>query len=121
MPRFLILIHGDDSEFSELPPDQAQEAIAALRPFEETVAREGSLLGTHRLHPSSESILVRIREGKPSIIDGPFTESKEQLGGYYLIEAHDLDQVLTWMRLIPPVMDSTLEVRRVVDEERSLP
>lgn len=95
--------------------------LAALRPFETTVEREGKLLSTHRLHPASSATLVKIHNGESSVTDGPFTESKEQLGGYYLVEAASKDQVLGWIDLIPALMDSTLEVRQVVDEERSVP
>ena len=94
--RFLILIHGDDQVFASLPPEVAQEMIALLQPFEETVAREGRLIGTHRLMPAAGATLVQIRGGKRSITDGPFTETKEQLGGYYLVEAHDEQR---WFRL----------------------
>ena len=120
MNRFLILIHGDDEAFAALTPDQAAQMLEALRPFEETVTREGRLLGTHRLVPASQATLVKTANGNRSVIDGPFTESKEQLGGYYLVEAKDRQQVLGWLELIPPLMDSTLEVRQVVDEERSV-
>ncbi len=117
----MILIYGDDEAFAALPSDQAQQMIDALRPFEETVACEGVLIGTHRLHPASSSTLLKIRNGKARVVDGPFTETKEQLGGYYLVEAADEAQVLEWMKLIPSLMDSTLEVRQVVSEERSVP
>ncbi len=121
MNRYLILIHGDAEAFAEIPPEQAQQMLEQLRPFEEMVAREGSLLGTHRLLPASQSTLVSIKGGKRAVTDGPYTESKEQLGGYYLVEAESEAQVLSWIELIPDLMDSTLEVRQVVDEERSVP
>ncbi len=121
MNRYLILIHGDDDAFAQLPPDAVQQMIEQLRPFEETVQREGKLLGTHRLHPASSSTLMKVKKGERSFTDGPFTESKEQLGGYYLVEAASKEQVLGWMELIPALMDSTLEVRQVLDEDRSLP
>lgn len=117
----MILIHGDGEAFAALSPEDAQRMIESLRPFEETVAREGILLGTHRLAPASTATLVKIRGGERSITDGPFTETKEQFGGYYLVEAQDEAQLLRWMELIPAVMDSTLEIRRVIEEERSVP
>lgn len=120
MNRYMILMHGDGEAFEALPPEQAQQMIEQLRPFEETVQRRGKLLATHRLHPSSTSTLLKIRNGKRSVTDGPFTETKEQLGGYYLVEARDAQQVLGWMELIPALMDSTLELRQVVDEVRSV-
>ena len=121
MNRYMILMHGDDEALAALPAKQVRQMIEALRPFEETVAREGTLLSTHRLHPASRSTLLKIRNGKSSVIDGPFTETKEHLGGYYLVEAADEAQVLDWLGLIPLMMDSTLEVRQIVDEERSVP
>ncbi len=121
MNRYMILIHGDAEEFQALPSEQAQQMLKELQPFEETIRKEGKLLATHRLHPSSISTLLKIRKGKRSVTDGPFTESKEQLGGYYLVEAESKAQVLGWMELIPALMDSTLELRQVIDEERSIP
>lgn len=121
MNRYMILIHGDDEAFAALPPEQARQALDSLKPFEDTVAREGRLLSTHRLMPASDAILIKIRDGKRSVTDGPFTETKEQFGGYYLVEAEDEQQVLHWTELIPPLMDSTLEIRLVVEEERSVP
>ena len=117
----MILIHGDAEAFAAIPPEQAMQMIEQLRPFEETVASEGKLLSTHRLVPASQGRLVTIRNGKRSITDGPFTETKEQFGGYYLVEAESIDQVLNWTGLIPALMDSTLEIREVIDEERSVP
>lgn len=121
MTRFLILIHGDDEAFAQLPPEEVRSALEALRPFEQRVAREGTLVDTQRLQPASQAALIRIKNGKSSVTDGPFAETKEQLGGYYLVEAQDLEQVICWTELIPPLMDSTLEIREVIDEERILP
>ena len=121
MSRFLILIHGDDQAFAALPSEEAQRIIRSLGLFEETVTREGKLLSTHRLMPASSATLVTIRNGIRSVTDGPFTETKEQFGGYYLVEARDEQQVLQRTQLIPSVIDSTLEIRLVIEEERSVP
>ena len=121
MNRYMILMHGDDEAFAALPSEEARQALDLLKPFEETVAREGKLLGTHRLKPASNATLIQIRDGKRSVTDGPFTETKEQFGGYYLVEAEDEQQVLRWTDLIPSLMDSTLEIRLVIQEERSVP
>lgn len=121
MNLYMILIHGDDEAFVDLPREQVSQMLEQLRPFEEAVQREGKLLSTNRLHPASSSTLMKIRKGKRSVMDGPFTESKEQLGGYFLIEADSKEQVIGWMELLPPLMDSTLELRQVIDEERSVP
>ena len=121
MTRYLILIHGDNEAFESMPSEEAAKVLETLDPFETTVATEGRLLSTHRLTPARDSTLIEIRNGEKSITDGPYTETKEQLGGYYLVEARDRAQVLQWLELIPPMMDSTLEVREVIEEERSLP
>ncbi len=121
MNRYMILIHGDDEAFAALPPEQIAQMLEQLQPFEETVQREGNLISTHRLHAASQATLLKIKGGNRSFTDGPFTESKEQLGGYYLVEATSKEQVLGWLNLIPALMDSTIEMRQVVDEERSVP
>ena len=117
----MILIHGDNSEFTDLPPEAAKQMIEALEPFESTVKSEGKLLANQRLVMPEDAKLYRIRSGKTAITDGPFSETKEQFGGYYLVEAESMDQVLGWLKLIPPMMDSTIEVRQAIQEERSLP
>ena len=117
----MILIHGDDMAFASMPPEDAQKILESLTTFEDTVRSEGQLIATHRLVPATQAKLVRIRDGQRTVIDGPFTETKEQFGGYYLVEAQDEAQVLRWVDLIPSAMDSTLEVRQVIDEERSVP
>ncbi len=117
----MILIHGDDEAFASIPPEQAMQMIAQLQPFESKVAEEGKLISTNRLVPASQGKVVRIRNGDRSVTDGPFTETKEQFGGYYLVEAEGIDQVLEWTSLIPALMDSTLEIRQVIDEERNIP
>lgn len=120
MNRYLILMLGDNEAFASLSPEQIKQMLEQLKPFEDTVRREGKLLGTSRLHPASRSTVVKIRDGNRSVMDGPFTETKEQLGGYYLLEAANEEQVLGWMELIPALMDTTMEVRQILDEERSV-
>lgn len=121
MNRYMILLYGDDESFAELPPEELSQLFELLRPFEDTVRREGKLIGTDRLHPASKSTVMKIRRGKRSVMDGPYTESKEQLGGYYLVEADSEEHVLGWIELLPALVDSTLEVRKIIDEERSAP
>jgi hypothetical protein len=118
MSRFLVLIYGDDEAFADLPPAEIERMLASLRPFEEKVAAEGRLLETLRLKPASTARLIRTRNGERSVTDGPFTETKEQFGGYYLVEAADAEQVVRWTGLLPAGMDSTLEIREVIEEER---
>jgi len=122
MKKFMILIHGDDEQFADMSEEEASAIISSLNSFESQLKSENALLATHRLHPASTAKLVRLkRKNGRTFLDGPFTETKEQLGGYYLLQAENMDTALKWLELIPASMDSTLEVREVVDEERSFP
>lgn len=122
MKKFMILIHGDDEQFADMSEEEASAIISSLNSFESQLKSENALLATHRLHPASTAKLVRLkRKNGRTFLDGPFTETKEQLGGYYLLQAENMDTALKWLDLIPASMDSTLEVREVVDEERSFP
>lgn len=122
MKKFMVLIHGDDERFANMHEKEAATIIASLKDFESRLKSENAFIATHRLHPASTAKLVRLkkRNGR-TLLDGPFTETKEQFGGYYLVQAESMEKVLDWLELIPASMDSTLEVREVVDEERSFP
>ena len=85
--------------------------------FTNNIAKSGHLRGGNELHPTSKATTVRVRGKKRSVTDGPFAETKEQLGGYFLIEAKDLDEALSIAERIPSVRWGAIEVRPIIPHE----
>ena len=116
MKYFLALI-PDQFALGQRTPEEMQEAMKAWDAYTHAVIDAGVHLGGEGLQPSSTATTVRIpQSGEPIVSDGPFAETKEQLGGYYLIDCRDLDEALAWARKIP-MPGGTVEVRPVMDYE----
>ncbi len=111
--RYLLLIATDDASGHQLPPDEEAAIMAEYQAFTDDLQAAGAMLGGERLHPSSTATTVRVRDGEALITDGPFAETKEHLGGYYMIEAADLDAAVAWAAKIPGARFGSVEVRPV--------
>jgi hypothetical protein len=115
--KYLLTLFGDESRWGERTPDQQAEVMKAWDAYTQAVIDAGVHLGGEGLQPSSTATTVRIPEsGDPIVSDGPFAETKEQLGGYYLLDCKDLDEALAWAKRIP-MPGGTVEVRPVMDYE----
>ena len=84
-----------------------------MRPIRRRWAKAGVVLGGNRLRPTSEATTVRVKGGKTEVLDGPYADTKEQLGGYYLIDVPDLDAALSWAARCPTAANGTIEVRAI--------
>jgi hypothetical protein len=111
--QYLLMLYLDDTAWPQMTPEQQQEGEAAYRAYSEALAQSGSLVGMNRLQPSRSATTVRLADGKPQVLDGPYADTKEQLGGYYLIEAPDLDAALAWAARCPTAGHGVVEVRPV--------
>jgi len=111
--QYLLLIHAAEDTFMKLTPEQQQQGYAAYMAYTEALKKAGALLGSNRLRPVSDTTTVRVVEGKTQVLDGPYAESKEQLGGYYLIDVADLDAALSWAARCPGASHGAIEVRPV--------
>src|ERR671930_632643 len=99
MPRFMVMVPAnEESEAGVLPPD---EALDAMTTYNEELVKAGIMLDGAGLHPTSKGAKVRFSDGKVSVIDGPFTEAKELVAGYWLLEAKSQDEVIEWMKRAP--------------------
>ena len=107
----MLLIYGDPS--ADVPPAAPDDVFARFEDATEALRADGALLAGDGLHPADRATTVRFRAGQEVLTDGPFVESKEQLLGYYLIEAPDLDRALAWARRMPNVAWGAVEVRPV--------
>jgi len=115
--RYMLLIHSDERVYPDMSEKQVGELFAAYGKFQEAVDKAGVYRDSARLRPTSDATTVRVREGKTLTMDGPFAETKEQLGGYYLIEVKDLDEALKWAAQVPSAKYGCIEVRPVWDME----
>jgi hypothetical protein len=112
--RYLLLLHVEESGWARLTPVQQSEGMQAYGAYNEALTKAGALISTGRLAPSAGAVGIRTIGGRPVTMDGPFAETKEQIGGYYLIEAADQAAALDWARRCPAAGHGTVEVRLVL-------
>lgn len=113
--RYVCLIYDDEKKLGAMPKEDADAFMGAYFQFTEEIRRSGNYVAGEALQPVQSTMSLRKRNGKLSTTDGPFIETKEQLGGFYLIEARDLNEACQIAARIPSVSTGTIEVRPVVD------
>ena len=111
--QYLLLLYANEHGWDSLTPAQQQQGAAAYKAYTEALQKSGALKGSNRLQSASTATTVRNENGKAQVLDGPYADSKEQLGGYYLIEAADLDAAIAWANRCPGAGHGTIEVRPV--------
>jgi len=109
--HFLFLIHADEGEAAGAPPDEFATMMEAVEAFDRRITEEGRNLGSIRLQPTATAKTIRLREGKKAITDGPYIDTKEHLGGLWIIEAVDMDDALSVAKRLPTVTFASVEVR----------
>jgi hypothetical protein len=116
--EYLLLIHAEEAEGNTLSPGERGERMAAYGAYTEALAKAGVMRGANRLRPADTGTTVRLKSGKTEVLNGPYAETREQLGGYYLIDVPDLDTALAWAARCPGASHGTMEVRPVWPVER---
>jgi hypothetical protein len=111
--QYLLLIYGNEAAMQSATKAQTEQMIAAYGAYTQAMKTAGVMVGSNRLKPSGSASTVRVTDGKTKVLDGPYAETKEQLGGYYLIEAPDLDTALSWAARCPGASHGTVEVRPI--------
>ncbi len=111
--QYLLMIAMDEQAYAALPADVLAENTEAYGKFGAEMAERGVLLGGERLRPTADATCVQVRDGKVITADGPFAETKEQLGGYFLVDVADLDEALEVAAKIPTATVGTIEVRPI--------
>jgi hypothetical protein len=111
--QYLLLIYDNEKVFETMPKPELGALMADYNAFSADIAKSGHLVGGNRLQSVTTATTVRIRDGKNQITDGPFAETREQLGGYYLIEATDLDEATKIALRIPSARIGSIEIRPV--------
>jgi hypothetical protein len=112
--QYLLLIYANESQWNTMTPDQGAKMMAEFGAFTQSIIDSKNYVGGNRLHDIAKATTVRVRDGKTLVTDGPFAETKEQLGGYYLIEAPDLDEATAIAARIPGARLGSIEVRPIV-------
>jgi hypothetical protein len=113
--KYMLLIYDDEQNWAKMSEAERGQMFAEYGQFSQQVKTSGHHVSSARLQPISAATSVRVREGKRLLTDGPFAETREQLGGYYLIEAKDLDDALSVAARIPSARAGTIEVRPLVE------
>ena len=115
--KYMLMICRDEGAWEKLPVPERQKIYWETVKISEELTARGQYLGGFALYPSSAATSVRVRDGKPLVTDGPFAETREQLGGYMIIDVKDLDEALGIAARVPLARTSTVEVRPVRDGE----
>ena len=111
--RYLLMIHTDEKAMEAARKEDAGKIMAAYGAYTTAMKEAGVWVGGERLHPSATATVVRAQDGKTRVLNGPYAEIKEQLGGYYLIEAADLDAAIAWAARCPGAATGAIEVRPI--------
>ena len=111
--EYMLLIHADDDAFDKLPQDTQMQALAAYGAYTDALRKAGVLRSSNRLRRAHEATIVKVRDGKTQVQNGPFADTREELGGYYLIDVPDLDSARSWAARCPGASHGTIEVRPV--------
>src|SRR6266852_4467781 len=111
--EYMLLIYHNETE--KLPQETQQQLFQEYMTFNQDLTKSGKRKGGAPLEQTATATTVRVRSGKTVVTDGPFAETKEQLGGYFLVEAKDLDEALSIAARIPAVETGSIEVRPVVE------
>jgi len=111
--QYLLMIYQNEAEYAKLDAKTAQKNLEEYGAFTQSIIQSGNFKAGDRLQPIATATTVRIRDGKTMTTDGPFAETREQLGGYYLVEAKDLDAALAIAARIPGARYGSIEVRPI--------
>jgi hypothetical protein len=114
--KYVLLIHDSEAEWDRLNEAELQQVYEESDRLIRQITSRGQYLGGHRLQPTSAATSVRVRNGKRLVTDGPFAETREQLGGYFLIEAKDLDEAIDIAARHPVTRLGTIEVRPIMED-----
>ncbi len=111
--QYLLMIYTNEVEYAKRDAATQQKTTAEYAAFTQSIIQSGNFKAADRLRPTTTATTVRVRDGRILTTDGPFAETREQLGGYYLIEAKDLDTAIGIAARIPSARDGSIEVRPI--------
>jgi hypothetical protein len=112
--QYLLLIYENEKDWSAMPKADSEKMFGEYVTYTQSIAQSGHYKGGNPLQPTNTATTVRIRNGKRETTDGPFAETREQLGGYYLVDAKDLDEAIGLAERIPGARMGSIEVRPIM-------
>ncbi|MBI3706859.1 MAG: YciI family protein [Proteobacteria bacterium] len=111
--KYMLLIYGNEADMLAATKERAGQMMPAYGAYTEAMTKAGVYVGGNRLQPTTSATTVRIADGKTKVLNGPYAETKEQLGGYYMIDVPDLDAAMSWAARCPGASHGTVEVRPI--------
>jgi hypothetical protein len=111
--QYMLLIYGDEAAMQARSQEDIGQVVGAFMAYTEAMQKADVLVASGRLRPTSTATTVRVADGKTQVLNGPYADTREQLGGYYLIETPDLDAALSWASRCPGAAFGTIEVRPI--------
>jgi hypothetical protein len=115
--QYMLLIYSEPGSWSSLSEEERSAMYEEYFALSRRLRDQGKFVSSHELQPSSTATTVQVHDGETEVTDGPFAETKEVLGGYYLIEAESLDEAIEWASQIPSARHGKVEIRPVVMRE----
>jgi hypothetical protein len=111
--KYMLLIYANEGAFEALPKAEVERGMAAYHAYTEALTQAGVRVASNRLQPIASATTVRVANGKTNVLNGPYAETREQLGGFYMIEVPDLDAALSWAARCPGASHGAIEVRPI--------
>ena len=109
--KYLLLIYGNEAAMEAASKADTERMHGAYGAYTEAMVKAGVIAGGERLRPSTSATTVRVANGKPQVLDGPYADSKEQVGGYFIIDVPDLDSAISWAARCPAASHGAVELR----------
>jgi hypothetical protein len=112
--KYAFTIYGEEGQLDNASPEEMQAVSQAYAALTQEMEQKGALVAGEGLYPSATATTVRVRDGERNVTDGPFAETKETLGGFYVLECKDLDDAIEWAEKIPGAQRGSIEIRPVM-------
>jgi hypothetical protein len=114
--EFILQLYSDEKYWTTLSDEESERIHGAYMAFSQALREAGAFVGGNRLEPTNTATTVRVTsDGKTAVLDGPYADTKEQLGGYFLIDVPDLDAAISWAARCPAASHGTVEVRPIAE------
>lgn len=111
--KYLLMIYASEADEKAMSAEETGRRHQAYGAYTDALIKSGAMQGGERLHPVADATSVRVRNGKTEVLNGPYADTREQLGGYYVIDVPDLDAALSWAARLPSSAHGTIEVRPI--------
>ena len=111
--KYILLLYSNEAQWGTMSPEAQKQGVAAYGAYTEALNAAGVRVGSNRLRNTDTATTVKIVNGETKVLDGPYADTKEQVGGYFLIDVPDLDSALSWAASCPGASHGTIEVRPI--------